>query len=127
MSTTTRNFSLSIKTSAAFDRSLALVRQSLRHEGLRVVAEIPFHQVFARELGLSWQKYTVLIVWSPFLGYWGALSDRDVGMFLPFHLVVAEDETGTLISATNVALFGQLAGTIGVQVLTEALGCVNTR
>lgn len=117
----TRDFSHSAITTLSFEDSLALLRDLLHHEGFRVVAEIPFHREFERHIGLHWRNYTVLVVWSPFLAYQGLLSDRDAGIFMPFNIVVAENGSSTLIVATNHLLFGRLAGTLGVQVLTRDL------
>lgn len=121
MITLTRDFSLSMLTSLPFGQCLNFLRESLRQEGFRIVAEIPFHDEFERHMGLSWQNYTVLIVWNPFWAYQAVLSDRDAGIFMPFHFVVAENRESTLIAATNHALFGRIIGTLGVQVLARDL------
>ena len=99
-----------------------LLRESLRHNGFRIVAEIPFHREFERHVGLGCQNYTVLVVWSPWLAYQAFLSDRDAGIFMPFHFLVAENGKSTLVAATNHALFGQITGKLGVQVLARVLG-----
>jgi uncharacterized protein (DUF302 family) len=117
----TRDFSHSAITTLSFADSLALLRDLLHNEGFRVVAEIQFHREFERHVGLPWRSYTVLVVWNPFLAYQGVLSDRDAGIFMPFNIVVAEQGSSTLIVVTNHLLFGRLAGTVGVQVLTRDL------
>ena len=118
----TRDFSLSILTSLAFGQCLNLLRESLRHNSFRILAEIPFHREFERHVGLRWQNYTVLVVWNPFLAYRALLSDRDAGIFMPFNFLVSENGKSTLIAATNHSLFGQITGKIGVQVLARDLG-----
>ena len=117
----TRDFSHSAITTLSFEDTLTLLRELLRVEGFRVVAEIPFHREFQRHVGLQWQNYTVLVVWNPFLAYQAVLSDRDAGIFMPFNFVVAENGSCTLVAATNHLLFGRLAGTIGAQVLARDL------
>lgn len=121
MITMTRDCSLSMQTTLTFDQCLAFLRQSLREESFRIVAEVSFHREFERHVGLRCQNYTVLVVWSPLLAYQALLSDRDAGIFMPFHFVVAENEKSTLIAATNHALFGRVTGKIGVQVLARDL------
>ncbi|MFQ5740809.1 MAG: DUF302 domain-containing protein [Acidobacteriota bacterium] len=121
MITVTRDFSLSMQTTQPFDQCLAFLRQSLRQAGFRILAEVPFHREFERHVGLGCQNYTVLIVWSPFLAYQALLSDRDAGIFMPFHFIVAENGKSTLVAATNHALFGRASGKIGVQVLARDL------
>lgn len=117
----TRDFSHSAITTLPFEDALTFLRELLRVEGFRVVAEIPFHREFDRHVGLPWRRYTVLVVWNPFLAYQAVLSDRDAGIFMPFNFVVAENGSCTLVVATNHLLFGRLAGTIGVQVLARDL------
>lgn len=127
----TRDFSHSAITTLSFEDTLTLLRELLRVEGFRVVAEIPFHREFDRHVGLQWRRYTVLVVWNPFLAYQAVLSDRDAGIFMPFNFVVADNGSSTLIVATNHLLFGRLSGTIGVQVLARDLNrkidCLLTR
>lgn len=119
MITMTRDISLSMLTALPFEQCLSFLRLALRREGFQVIAEVPFHREFERHVGLRWRNYTVLVVWSPFLAYQAVLSDRDAGMFMPFHFVVAENGESTLVAATNHALFGRTVGTIGVQVLAR--------
>ncbi len=121
MSTMTREYSLSIQTLVEFEPCLRFLRQTLRHKGFHILAEVPFHREFERHLGLNWQNYTVLVVWSPFLAYQALLSDGDAGIFIPFHFVVAENGKTTLVAATNHDLFGQVTGKIGLRVLARHL------
>lgn len=117
----TRDFSNSAVTTLSFEDTVILLRELLRVEGFRVVAEIPFHREFDRHVGLPWSRYTVLVVWNPFLAYQAVLSDRDAGIFMPFNFVIAENGSSTLVVATNHLLFGRLAGSIGAQVLARDL------
>ena len=122
MHTMTRDLSFSIRTTLGFQESLDFLRQELQREGFRVVSEIQFHREFEKTVGLSWQKYTVLVVWSSFHAYQALLSDQDGGLFVPFNLVVAEDSGTTFIATTNHSLSGGLAGSpIGIQVLVREL------
>ena len=116
-----RGSSLSMLTTLPFEKCLNLVRQAVHREGFQVIAEIPFHREFERQIGLPWKKYTVLILWSPFLAYQAILSDRDAGIFMPFHFVVAEDGDSTLVAATDHALFGRVIGKVGILVLARHL------
>lgn len=121
MFTTTREYSLSIQIPVKFESCLSFLRQTLRRKGFQVLAEVPFRREFERHVGLDWQNYTVLVVWSPFLAYQALLSERDAGIFIPFHFVVAENGKTTLVAATNHGLFGQVTGRIGLQVLARHL------
>jgi uncharacterized protein (DUF302 family) len=121
MVTMTRDFSLSIKTTLEYQRALELLRQALQREKFRILAEVPFHREFEKNMGMSRANYTVLVVWSPFHAYRALLSDRDGGLLIPFNLLVAEHENSTIIAAINHLLFGRASGGIGVQALARDL------
>lgn len=122
MRTTTRDFSFSVRTTLGFPETLDILRQKLQREGFRVVSEVHFHREFEKTVGLSWRKYTVLVVWNSFHAYQALISDQDGGLFVPFHLVVAEDSRNTLIATKNHGLNGSLAEIpIGIQVLVREL------
>lgn len=121
MTTMTRDFSFSLRTTLGFQECLDLLRQKLQREKFRIVSEVQFHREFEKNVGLQWQKYTVLVIWSPFHAYQALLSDRDGGLFMPFNVVVAEDRGYTSISVTNHASAGFTDGPIGIQVLVREL------
>ena len=119
--TMTREFSFSVQTTLDFQPCLDGLRECLRIEGFRIVAEIPFHHEFKKNVGLAWQRYTVLVVWSPFYAYQALLSDRDGGLIIPFNLVVAETDASTLLVATNHGFSRRVEGPIGTRVLVREL------
>jgi uncharacterized protein (DUF302 family) len=121
MITTTRGFSLSIRTTLPFAQCLDLLRRSLREAGLHIVTEIPFHDEFKRHVGMPWQNYTVLVVWSPFVAYQALRSDSHAGVFMPFNFVVAEDEEFTLIATTDHFVSSRAMGTLGMLGLSRGL------
>jgi uncharacterized protein (DUF302 family) len=121
MTTLTRDFSFSLRTTLGFEICLDLLREKLQREGFRVVSEVQFHREFERSIGLPWDKYTVLVVWNPFHAYQALLSDRDGGLFMPFNMVIAEDAGYTSISVTNRASAPFSNGPIGIQVLGREL------
>ena len=121
MITMTRDFSFSLRTTLGFQVCLDLLRQKLQREGFRVLSEVQFDREFEKTVGLRWQKYTVLVVWSPFHAYQALLSDRDGGLFMPFNVVISEDMGYTSMSVTNHAASGFIDGPIGVRVLVREL------
>ena len=94
-----------------------MLKGILGREGCRILAEVPFHVEIEREIGLRLRNYTVLVVWDPFQTYQGLLSDRGAGLFLPFHFLVADKGTSTLIAALNHELIARSASTLGVRLL----------
>lgn len=121
MTTMTRESSFSVQTRLDFQCCLDLLRECLRCEGFRVAAEICFDREFKKNVGLAWQRYTVLVVWSPFYAYQALLSDRDGGLIVPFNLVVAEDDASTMLIATNHGSSQRVDGPIGLQVLLREI------
>jgi uncharacterized protein (DUF302 family) len=121
MTTITRNFSFSLRTTLDFQECLDLLRQKLRREDFRIVSEMPFHREFEKTVGIRWQKYTVLVIWNPFHAYQALLSDLEGGLFMPFNVVIAEDSGYTSIAVTNHALTGFSEGPVGIQVLVREL------
>ena len=121
MVTVTRNFSLSIHTTIGFKDCLAFLKQSLFREGFQIIAEVPFHRAFEKYLGLRENDYVVLIVWNPFQAYRALLADRDAGLLVPFHLVVADEGKLTRVTAPNHDSIGSRAGSIVIEVLARDL------
>lgn len=121
MTTMTRDYSFSLRTTLGFQECLDLLRQKLQREDFRVVSEVSFHRELAKAVGIQWQKYTVLVIWSPFHAYQALLSDRDGGLFMPFNVVIAEDTGYTSVAVTNHASAGFSGGPIGIQVLVREL------
>lgn len=121
MTSLSRGHTLSMSMTLPFEKCLKLLRQSVRREGFQVVAELPFHREFERQLGLPWTKHTVLVVWSPFLAYQALLSDHSVGTFMPFHFVLAEEGDSTLVIAPDHSLLGRGVGKVGVVFLARHL------
>lgn len=117
----TREFSLSIKTPLEHQRTLQLLRTALDRESFRILAEVPFHREFEKSMGVRATPYTVLVIWAPFHAYRAVLSDRDGGLFVPFSLLVAEHENGTVVAAVNHMLFGRASGSLGVHALAREL------
>jgi uncharacterized protein (DUF302 family) len=113
--------SISVETPLPFGECLVRLRRILSHAGFRVLAEVPFHREFEEHLGLKWPRYTVLVVWSPFHAYQSVLNDAEAGILLPFHIVVAEREKGTLVAATNLSLLGHMTGRIGLRLVGNDL------
>ena len=117
----TGDSSISVRANLGFQESLDLMRRKLQSQEFRVVTQIQFHREFEKTLGLRWRKYSVLVVWSPFYAYRALLCDLDGGLLLPFNIVVAEDESSTLITTTNHSLPGLSKGPIAIQVLVREL------
>jgi uncharacterized protein (DUF302 family) len=114
-------FSISVDSTLGVEECLGLLRQKLQQQELRIVTQIQFHREFEKSLGVCRQKYTVLVILSPFHAYQALLCGLDGGLFLPFNVLVAEDASSTLISTTNHSFAGLSNGPIAIQVLVREL------
>lgn len=119
MITFKREFSLALQTKLPLNQSLSLLRNFLRAEGFSIASELSVHDHIRQQLGLAWPKYMVLVVWSPFLAYRALLSDRDAGIFMPFHFILSEEGEHTVVAATNCQLFARITGHMGLQLLAR--------
>lgn len=121
MTTAVRDFSISVRTPTGYQQMLSRLRKALDLHGLEILHELPLDRELERKVGIRWQHYTVLVVWSPFNAYQALLSDRDGGLLVPFNISVAEDGGSTVIAVTNHAAMVRNDGAIGVQVLARDL------
>ncbi|HEY4682012.1 MAG TPA: DUF302 domain-containing protein [Candidatus Acidoferrales bacterium] len=115
----TRGFSMSTAVPLNFNDVLRHLWEALRREGLDIVAELDLGHFIEHRTGLRRSRYVILAVCNPVLAFQSLLSDRDIGVLLPFHVVVAEDGLQTLIAALNPGLIGDLRGKIGFQLLAR--------
>ncbi len=115
----TRGFSMSSAVPLSFDDALRHLWEALRREGLDVLAELDLGHMIEHRTGLRRSPYVVLAVCNSVLAFQSLLSDRDIGVLAPFHVVVAEDGPQTFIAALNPGLIGDLRGKIGFQLLAR--------
>ena len=121
MTTKLRNFSISVRTSASYQRTIANLRDALRRYGFETICQLPLDRELERTVGLYWRHCTVLVVWSPIEAYQVVLSHRDGGLLVPFHLCVAEDGNSTFISVINHEALSPNYHPLGLQVLVRGL------
>jgi uncharacterized protein (DUF302 family) len=121
MTTTVRDFSISVRTATSYQRAVASLREALKRHGFEILCELPLDRELEGKAGLRWEHYTVLVVWSPFDAYQALLSDRDGGLLVPFNLCVVEEENSSFVAVTNHGALGRTAGPIGIQVLVRDL------
>lgn len=116
-----RDLSISVRTRTSYQQALPSLREALKRHDFEVLCELPLDRELPRKVGMRWQHYTVLVVWSPFTAYQALLSDRDGGLLVPFNICMAEDRTSTFVAVMNHAALSGNGGTIGVQVLVRDL------
>lgn len=108
MNTVVRGFSVSVQIAIDYQQAMQNLRESLARNGFEILFELSLDRELERKAGLSWtqvglnwQHYTILLVWSPLDAYPALLSDRDGGLLVPLNLCIAESDNTTFISAAN--------------------------
>ena len=103
----------------AFEATLDVLRSALKHEGLQIICEVPFHREFRKSMGVTCRKYSVLIVWSQFETWRAVLTEDDAGLLMPFNIAVKEDGNFTLIAVNNWIGRRQAPASVGVSLLVH--------
>ncbi len=121
MSTTLRDLSTSVRTSASYQQALTRLREALKRHGFETVCEFPVDRELERKVGLRSPHRTVFVVWSPFEAYQAVLSDRDGGLLVLFNLCVAQDGNSTFIAVMNHWALSPNGGPLGLHLLVRGL------
>jgi uncharacterized protein (DUF302 family) len=121
MTTTMRDFSISVSTPISYQRAVTRLREALKRHGFETLCELPLDRELKRKVGLHWQHCTVVVVWSPFEAYQAVLNDRDGGLLVPINLCVAEDGNSTFFAVMNHRALSPNGGSLGLQVMVRDL------
>lgn len=108
-----------LTTSLSEEEACRALRTALRNEGLEVANEVDVSREIERHIGLSFRKYLILSVWSPFATYQALLAIPEVGIFVPFHLAVTSRDGQTLVMAMNPDWFARGTDRIGFRLLAK--------
>ena len=122
MTTTTREFSISVRTASSYRKALSGLRKALKRNSFEILGEFTLDRELERKLGMPCEQCTVFVVWSPSDAYKALLSDRDGALLVPFNLCVSEDGDSAVVAATNhYATLNATHAPIGMQVLLRDL------
>jgi uncharacterized protein (DUF302 family) len=129
MTPVVNGFSISARRAAGYDRAFPYLCEELKREGFEILCEFRVDPALERRTGLSWahlglpwQDYTVVVVWSPLDAGPALLSDRDGGLLLPLNICVASDGASTAAAVINP--FGALMprdGPVGIRLVIRNL------
>ncbi|HUV04939.1 MAG TPA: DUF302 domain-containing protein [Armatimonadota bacterium] len=81
--------------------ALDATKRALAKEGFDLIAEVDLRQLLRERLGLESPHYTILGVFNPESAREALELDRDIGLLLPFNLVVYEETGGTIVEAID--------------------------
>ena len=65
MTTTAREFSISVRTAGSYRQTLAELRKALKRNGFEILSELTLDREFERKVGMPCEHCTVFVVWSP--------------------------------------------------------------
>ncbi len=103
-----KGFSISAQRETGYQEAIPHLCDELKRHGFEILSELRLGPALEDRLGLSWvhlglpwQSYTVLVVWSPLDACQAVVSDRDGGLLAPFNICVAGNSTCTVAAVIN--------------------------
>jgi uncharacterized protein (DUF302 family) len=83
------------------DEALAAVRHALAERGFIIAWEMDVRALMHEKLGIAYPGYTILGVSDPTTMHEALDLDRDMGLMLPFHVIVYQQGGGSVIAAID--------------------------
>jgi uncharacterized protein (DUF302 family) len=118
MTTTAREFSISVRTAGSYRQALPDLREALKRNSFEILSEITLDRELECKAGKPRERCTLFVVWSPSDAYKALLSDRDGALLVPLNLCVSEGGDSAVVAATNhYGTLGAMRAPIGIQVL----------
>ena len=118
-------FSISTRIKLPFERALSETRQALHDEGFVVITELDMQAQLAAKLDRKIRPYTILGVWVPTWEYEALSREPDIGLLMPSHVCLWDNDDGTCTLAT--ADLKHLCHAEISSPLTEAARAINAR
>lgn len=84
-----------------YDELLPRVRHALGERGFLINCELDVREMMRERLGLVFPHYSILSVCVPEMLHQALELDRDMGLMLPFHVIVYEQGGGTVVAAVD--------------------------
>jgi uncharacterized protein (DUF302 family) len=87
----------------AFDETVELTCEALKHEGFGVLSEIRLDEKLKEKLGVDFRRYVILGACNPPLAYKTLQEDINIGLLLPCNVIVyeADDENKSVVAAID--------------------------
>jgi len=104
-----------------YEEALDATKRALAEEGFDVVTQIDVRQLLHEKLGVKFPHYAILGA-LPLQSAHAALDlDRDIGLLLPFNLVVCEQSGGTIVEAIDPIAHLAIADSADLEDLARAI------
>ena len=104
-----------------YDEALAATKRSLAKEGFEIASEYDLRTLFRERLGIDFRRYTILGALNPQAACRGLTLDVDLGLLLPFNVVVYEEMGGTIVEAIDSIAHLAIADSADIEGLARAV------
>ena len=124
MSAVDVSYTLSTTTTHPFDVAVSRVREALAGEGFGVLCEIDVQATFKQKLDVDRDPYLILGACNPKLAHAALEAEPELGVLLPYNVVIYTYEGQTHIAAVNAE---QMLSIVGNDALSETASEVRRR
>jgi len=104
-----------------YEEALDATKRALAEEGFDVVTQIDVRQLLHEKLGAERPHYTILGVLNLQSAREALELDRDIGLLLPFNLVIYEQTGGTIVEAIDPIAHLAIADSADLEDLARAI------
>lgn len=112
-------YGFGIEVELPFDQAQSLVTEALREEGFGVLTEIDVSKTIKEKLGADFPPYVILGVCNPGLAHRALGEDIDIGLLLPYNVVVRQENHSTLVSVLDPNVMSGLSGAPGLKAIAD--------
>lgn len=116
-----QNSTMQIQSPLAFDLCLKALRSILRQENFEVVSEALVREKQCGDKGQKCQRLAVLVVWNASYAYQALAMDCNAGLLMPFCLSILEDESCSVVAASDYTGAAVDAASAQIRVLARIL------
>ncbi|MFH1590689.1 MAG: DUF302 domain-containing protein [archaeon] len=109
-------YSMSIKSSSSFNKTVDEVRTVLQTEGFGVLTEIDVKETLKNKLDVDFDRYIILGACNPPLAFKALSAEKEIGLMLPCNVIVYESDGTVNVSAIDPV---QTMSTVNNRTLTE--------
>ncbi|NOZ49892.1 MAG: DUF302 domain-containing protein [Chloroflexi bacterium] len=107
MTQTQIRYQLSTRLALPAEQALPQVLAALKTEGFGVLFNLDMQAILKQKLDVDYRPYWVLGACNPPLAYKALQAESDIGLLIPCHVVVAEEDGATVVSLIDpVAVLG---------------------
>lgn len=97
----TEGYTIRTKTDLLFDEAVKQTREALLMQGFSVMCETDIRAMLKEKLDVDCRPYTVLGAYNPRLVDRALDAELEIGVFLPFSVIVYDEDGGAVVAAEN--------------------------